>query len=160
ILAALQIGKAHVVGHDWGAALAWAMASFAPGIVDHLVVLSVGHPAGFMRTLEQRQKSWYMLLFQFPGVAESWLSANNWANFRTSPVPPASTGWIAELDPNGPPPPPLNSPRENTPPERGAAPPPQPPPVQSPTMGIWSTGDIALTEQQMTDSAGNVAGPW
>ena len=31
ILAALGIGKAHVVGHDWGAALAWAIASFAPG---------------------------------------------------------------------------------------------------------------------------------
>jgi pimeloyl-ACP methyl ester carboxylesterase len=27
-------------------------------------------------------------------------------------------------------------------------------------MGIWSTGDIALTEVQMTDSADNVAGPW
>ncbi len=27
-------------------------------------------------------------------------------------------------------------------------------------MGIWSPGDIALTETQMTDSAENVAGPW
>jgi pimeloyl-ACP methyl ester carboxylesterase len=27
-------------------------------------------------------------------------------------------------------------------------------------MGIWSTGDMALTERQMTDSAGHVAGPW
>ena len=27
-------------------------------------------------------------------------------------------------------------------------------------MGIWSTGDFALTEAQMTDSAENVAGPW
>ena len=34
------------------------------------------------------------------------------------------------------------------------------PPVQAPTMGIWSTGDVALTETQMTDSAENVAGPW
>ena len=45
ILAAEGIGKAHVVGHDWGAALAWAIASFAPDNVDHLAVLSVGHPA-------------------------------------------------------------------------------------------------------------------
>ena len=50
ILAELGIGKAHVAGHDWGAALAWAIASFAPGNVDHLVVLSVGPPAGFLRT--------------------------------------------------------------------------------------------------------------
>src|SRR5215831_18381530 len=56
ILAQMGIGKAHVVGHDWGAGLAWAMASFAPGNIDHLVVLSVGHPASFMRTFEQRQK--------------------------------------------------------------------------------------------------------
>ena len=69
ILAAQGIGKAHVVGHDWGAGLAWAMASFAPGNVDHLVVLSVGHPATFMRTFEQRQKSWYTLLFQVPANA-------------------------------------------------------------------------------------------
>jgi pimeloyl-ACP methyl ester carboxylesterase len=27
-------------------------------------------------------------------------------------------------------------------------------------MGIWSSGDMALTETQMTDSAENVAGPW
>jgi hypothetical protein len=27
-------------------------------------------------------------------------------------------------------------------------------------MGVWSTGDFALTEQQMTDSAENVVGPW
>lgn len=31
-----------IIGHDWGAALAWALAFFAPGSVDHLVVLPVG----------------------------------------------------------------------------------------------------------------------
>ena len=34
------------------------------------------------------------------------------------------------------------------------------PAVQAPTMGIWSSGDTALTETQMTDSAENVTGPW
>jgi pimeloyl-ACP methyl ester carboxylesterase len=34
------------------------------------------------------------------------------------------------------------------------------PAVQAPTMGIWSSSDMALTETQMTDSAENVAGPW
>ncbi len=34
------------------------------------------------------------------------------------------------------------------------------PAVQSPTMGVWSTGDFALTEAQMKSSAANVAGPW
>jgi len=74
ILAELEITRAHVVGHDWGAALAWGLASLAPDTVDHLVALSVGHPATFRRTSQQLEKSWYMLLFQFPGIAERWLT--------------------------------------------------------------------------------------
>src|SRR5436190_17316481 len=49
VLADLGVGKAHVVGHDWGAALAWALASLAPGSVDHVAVLSVGNPVTFLR---------------------------------------------------------------------------------------------------------------
>jgi pimeloyl-ACP methyl ester carboxylesterase len=160
ILAGLQIDKAHVVGHDWGAALAWAIASFAPGNVDHLVALSVGHPAGFLRTLEQRQKSWYMLLFQFPGIAETWLSADNWANFRHWAGHPDADQVIADLEADGSLTPGLNYYRANIPPDSWIAPPLQLPPIQAPTMGIWSTADIALTELQMTDSASNIAGPW
>ena len=159
ILADLDIGAAHIVGHDWGAALAWALASFAPGRVDHLVVLSVGHPATFRRTLEQCQKSWYMLLFQFPGIAERWLTDGNWANLRRSGHPDADQ-VIAELEANGSLTPGLNWYRANVPPEYWVRPPIQLPPVQAPAMGIWSTGDGALTEVQMTDSAQNVAGPW
>src|SRR5262245_11447106 len=80
ILGELGIARAHVVGHDWGAALAWTLATLAPDNVDHLAVLSVGHPATFFQTFEQRQMSWYMLLFQFPGIAERWLTEDNWAN--------------------------------------------------------------------------------
>ena len=69
VLDALGIERAHVVGHDWGAGVAWAMALMAPERVDKLVVLSVGHP-GVHPTLEQREKSWYMLLFQFPEAEE------------------------------------------------------------------------------------------
>jgi len=101
-----------------------------------------------------------MLLFQFPGVAETWLSADNWANFRNWAGHPDADQVIAELEANGSLTPALNYYRANVPPESWIAPPLQLPPVQSPTMGIWSTGDMALTEQQMTDSAGNVAGPW
>ena len=49
VLADLGVGRAHVVGHDWGAALAWALASLAPGSVDHVAVLSVGNPVTFLR---------------------------------------------------------------------------------------------------------------
>jgi pimeloyl-ACP methyl ester carboxylesterase len=160
ILADLQIGRAHIVGHDWGAALAWALASLAPGNVDHLAVLSVGNPVTFLRTLEQRQKSWYMLLFQFPGVAERWLAEDDWANFRRWGAHPDADQVIAELEADGSLTPGLNWYRANISPESWVGPPLQLPPVQAPTLGLWSTGDPALTEVQMIDSAANVAGPW
>ena len=160
VLADLDIARVHVVGHDWGAALAWAIAALAPDSVDHLVAMSVGHPATFRRTLKQREKSWYMLLFQFPGIAERWLSDDGWANFRAWAGHPDTDQVIAELEANGSLTPGLNYYRANVPPESWVGPPLQLPPVQAPTMGIWSTGDMALTEVQMTDSAQNVAGPW
>jgi len=156
----LGITKAHVVGHDWGAALAWVLASLAPGNVDHLVALSVGNPVTFRRTLEQHEKSWYMLLFQFPGIAERWLADDNWANFRRWARHPGADQVIADLEADGSLTPGLNWYRANLPPESWARPAIQLPPVQAPAMGVWSTRDFALTEVQMTDSAINMAGPW
>jgi pimeloyl-ACP methyl ester carboxylesterase len=101
ILDDLNAGRAHVVGHDWGAALAWALASFRPDAVDHLVTLSVGHPATFRRTPRQREKSWYMLLFQFPGIAERWLTEDNWHNFRTWGGHPDADQVVSELEATG-----------------------------------------------------------
>ena len=100
ILTERQISRAHVVRHDWGAALAWVLASLEPEKVDHLVVMSVGNPVTFLRTLEQRQKSRYMLLLQFPG-AERWLTEDNWANFRTWGCRPDTDAVIAELEADG-----------------------------------------------------------
>ena len=66
VIGASGAERAHVVGHDWGAGVAWALASVAPQSVDHPVALSVGHPATFFAEgYEQNEKSWYMLLFQF-----------------------------------------------------------------------------------------------
>jgi pimeloyl-ACP methyl ester carboxylesterase len=160
VLTDLGITKAHVVGHDWGAALAWGLASLAPDSVDQLVTLSVGNPVTFLRTMEQRQKSWYMLLFQFPGIAERWLTDDNWANFRAWAGHPDADQVIADLEAGGSLTPGLNWYRANIPPESWAGPPVKLPPVAASTMGIWSTGDIALTEAQMTDSAENMIGTW
>ena len=160
ILADLEITQAHVVGHDWGAALGWALASLAPGSVDHLVTLSVGNPVTFLRTLEQHEKSWYMLLFQFAGIAERWLTDDNWANFRSWAGHPDADQVIADLEANGSLTPGLNWYRANVPAESWVGPAMDLPPVQAPTMGVWSTGDFALTEVQMTDSGNNVAGSW
>jgi pimeloyl-ACP methyl ester carboxylesterase len=63
----------HLVGHDWGAAVAWAVAAAHPDAVFSLTTVSVPHPAAFVRSLtssEQARRSWYMLAFQLPVVPE------------------------------------------------------------------------------------------
>jgi len=155
------VERAHVVGHDWGAALSWALAAFLPDRVDHLVVLSVGHPTTFRgEGFEQLEKSWYMLLFQFPGIAEQWLSDDDWRNFRRWSRHPEADAAIAALIANESLTPALNYYRANLAPESYVAARIDFPPVAAPTMGVWSSGDIALTEGQMTRSASQVAGPW
>ena len=153
--------RAHVVGHDWGAAVSWGLAALAAERVDHLVALSVGHPATFRQGgFEQHEKSWYMLLFQFVGIAEEWLSADAWANFRAWSRHPDADSVIAELEAGGSLTPGLNYYRANLPPEVWLHSVPALPPIRVPTMGVWSSGDIALTERQMTNSAQNTSGLW
>ena len=155
------VEAAHVVGHDWGAAVAWALAAVAPERVDRLAALSVGHPSSFRAGgFEQSEKSWYMLLFQFEAVAEQWLSDDNWANFRAWGRHPDADAVIADLEATGSLTPGLNWYRANVPPESYISAPIVLPPVQAPTMGVWSSGDFALTEGQMTRSAEHVSGSW
>jgi pimeloyl-ACP methyl ester carboxylesterase len=161
ILDQLGIEHAHVVGHDFGAALAWTLASFLPDRVDHLVALSVGHPSAFRAAgIEQMSLSWYVFFFQFPDVAEQWLSADGWANFRAWCHHPDADTVIARWEASGTLTAALSWYRANITPDGWVAPPLGLPHVQAPTMGVWSTGDFALTEQQMTGSAAYVAGPW
>jgi len=161
VLDHLGVERAHVVGHDWGSAIAWALAAFAPERVDHLVALSVGHPTAFVGAgLEQREKSWYMLLFQFEGVAETWLSANEFANFQAlfrHPDPDDVKARLADPDAITAS---LNLYRANVPPEALVSEGIAVPPVEAPTMGIWSSDDPALIEAQMKDSAEQVRGRW
>jgi pimeloyl-ACP methyl ester carboxylesterase len=161
VLDDVGVERAHVVGHDWGAALAWATAAFAPDRVDHLVCLSVGHPAAFRGAgLRQKEKSWYMLLFQYEGIAEQWLQADGWANFTDWAHHPDHDEVVAALEADGSLTAGLNWYRANLPPESHVAPPPELPMIQAPTMGVWSSGDFALTESQMVGSGAHVAGPW
>jgi len=161
VLDQVGVERAHVIGHDWGASVAWALAAVVPDRVDHLVALSVGHPASFRAGgYEQHEKSWYMLLFQFPDIAEQWLSNDNWANFRDWAGHPDSDAVIAELEANGSLTPGLNWYRANIPPASYIAPPVTLPPIPAPTMGVWSSGDMALTEGQMTRSRAHISGQW
>jgi pimeloyl-ACP methyl ester carboxylesterase len=161
ILDHLDVDKAHVVGHDWGSALTWVLGSFVPDRVDHLVALSVGHPLAFRAAgFPQLEKSWYLLLFQFEGIAERWLSDDSWANLRSWMNHPDVETAIADLEAHDSLTPALNLYRANVPPQAMVDPPVELPPIGAPTMGIWSTGDFALTEEQMVGSSHYVSGPW
>jgi pimeloyl-ACP methyl ester carboxylesterase len=76
-----QLGqrKIFLVGHDWGAAVAWGAALLHPQRVAKLVVLNVPHPSvmrKFMMTrLRQVLRSWYIFLFQLPWLPEALFSA-------------------------------------------------------------------------------------
>jgi len=63
----------HLVGHDWGAVVAWDLAARRPGRVRSLCALSVPHPGAFAKALRHRAqlaRSWYILAFCIPGLAE------------------------------------------------------------------------------------------
>jgi pimeloyl-ACP methyl ester carboxylesterase len=161
VLDRLEVPAAHVVGHDWGAAIGWALASLAPDRVRSLAALSVGHPAAFARGgVAQREKSWYMLLFQFEGVAEQWLAANDFANLREWSGHPDADAVAARLAEPGALTAALGIYRDSLPPSSLVSPPPSLPPVAAPTLGVWSTGDRFLLEGPMVASEAFVAGPW
>ncbi|MCL2543265.1 MAG: alpha/beta fold hydrolase [Nocardioidaceae bacterium] len=62
----------HVVGHDWGAMVAWALARHHADRIRTLTAVSVPHPQAFLASMPHGQilKSWYMGFFQLPLLPE------------------------------------------------------------------------------------------
>jgi epoxide hydrolase 4 len=74
--------RAYVVGHDWGAAVAYAVAMNHPDVVRRLAILNVPHPTRMLegfRTLKQLRKSWYMFFFQIPKLPEHLFGRDNFS---------------------------------------------------------------------------------
>jgi pimeloyl-ACP methyl ester carboxylesterase len=73
--------EAAVVGHDWGAGVAWAVAKKHPEYVWRLAALQVPPLAIWLKNLSFRQalRSWYMLFFQIPYLPEWLLSRGDFA---------------------------------------------------------------------------------
>lgn len=96
IIAALGEDTATVIGHDWGAALTWEVASRHPGRVSRYAALNCPHPAVMRDALlgsgSQLRKSWYMFMFNLPWLPERLVSRDNAAAigrlFRTMAVDP------------------------------------------------------------------------
>jgi len=84
LMASLGYLKAHVVGHDWGGAIAWHLAQHFPQHLHRLAILNAPHPhrlsQELTRNLDQLRRSWYMLAFQVPAVPE-WLIRQNLPTF-------------------------------------------------------------------------------
>ena len=70
-----------LVGHDWGAGIAWAFAIRNARPLDGLVIMNVPHPDVFRAVLKrswaQRRRSWYMAFFQLPKLPEMLLTAGD-----------------------------------------------------------------------------------
>ncbi len=172
LIRALGHERAHVVGHDWGGSLAWGLAGSQPGMVRSLTILNApqGPVSARLRREDagQRAKSWYMLLFQFPGVAEAWLSEDDFANLRGFVFDTAAPGtfppedrevFVDALRRDGALTAALNWYRANMPPASWLRDPPDPPEIAVPTMIIWGEADAYMDPLLLERTAATVTGP-
>lgn len=164
LLDAADVDQAHIVGHDWGGAVAWALAAKAPERVLSLSVLTTPHPAAMARSMvtsNQAAKSWYMLFFQLPWLPEKLLdpgkpasrkrfvqslqtsgqdkaSAERDADLMAEPgVLTGALNWYRAV--------PLSKPTG---------------PVDVPTLYVWANGDVALGRKAAELTARYVKGPY
>jgi len=159
---AIGVDRFHLVGHDWGAAVAWQVAGRHPERLRTLTPVSVPHPKAFADALlgdDQRQRSSYIDLFRQEGKAEEVLLEDGGNRLRemlsgsglgddveeyvTRLLEPgamtAALNWyravdIGSIDGLG--------------------------PITTPTMFVWSTGDIALGREGAEATAKHVDGPY
>lgn len=162
ILDNLGVQRTHLVCHDWGAIVGWTFAALHPERVERLAALCVGHPNAFFSAgIDQWERFWYILLFQYRGFAEEVLTRNNWAMFRSwLQDHPDSEEFIANLSRPGRLTAALDWYRANLSAEKLFGQPEVLPNVTAPTLAIWSTGDRYLTETPLRASEEFVDGSW
>lgn len=159
---ALGGDRFHLVGHDWGGAVAWQVAGRHPDRLLTVTSVSTPHPAAFRRAIQdgdQRDRSSYMQFFRSP-EAEPFFLDNDAAGLRALYAasslpddaveeyvrvltqPAAMTGaldWYRAAD--------LGL-------VEGLG------PITMPTMYVWSTYDPALGREAAEATAGHVDGPY
>ncbi len=168
---ALGYERFHLVGHDWGGAVAWVVATQFPGRVRTLTVLSTPHFGALGAGLsnpdsEQAQRSSYFDTFAAEGSEELFL-ADDKAFFKsilagveipeadlnvylerlgTPEAMRAALNWYSALVAG----------RSGT--TGGASPP--PPPIRVPTLYVWGSEDVAFARETAEATREFVAGPY
>src|SRR4051812_6480076 len=150
LMTALEIPVADVVGHDWGANVAWALAAWHPDRGRSLTAVAVPHPAAYTAAFradpEQKERSGYIRLFWQAGKAEEGLLADDARRLRRmlggadgeSGVPADSIEeYVAVLSAPGALTAALNWYRAMSSDTRVD-------PVSVPTTYVWSDGDVAI----------------
>jgi len=88
LIDALGYEKVNLVGHDWGALIAWRLANKYPERLHRLGIMNAPHPAVMkrflQRDLEQLRRSWYVFLFQLPWIPETGMQQDNWRRAERS----------------------------------------------------------------------------
>lgn len=161
-VAGLIDGPTHLVGHDWGAAVAWAVAANRPELLRSLTAVSVPHPKAMTRamvTSRQALDSWYFAWFQVPVLPERLLLARDAALLRKlllrSGLGRAATGRdVTRMQEPGALTAALNWYR-GLPLSRVPI-----GPVPVPTLYVWGDRDFALGRKAAETTADHVTGPY
>ncbi len=152
-----------LVGHDWGGAIAWAVAGAHPERVRTLTVASTPHPLAFAAALrgelggDQPTRSGYADFFR-SAEAEDFFLGNDAAALRglhANAAPEAVEEYVRVLSQPGAMTGALNYYRATRFEDL-----PDPGPIESPTLYVWSTEDMALGREAAEATAGHVVGPY
>ncbi|MBU8815319.1 alpha/beta fold hydrolase [Mycolicibacterium goodii] len=159
--------RVHLVGHDWGAAVAWGVATYVPARLATLSALSVPHPQAFLRSMttsRQGLASWYMYLYQLPRLPERLMLGRNGSGTPMARTLQRSgqTPAIAERDARA-----MTEPGALTAALNwyramflSTSDPRAKHTIAVPTLYVWSDRDIAITEKPARETAKYVSGPY
>ncbi|HEV7657649.1 MAG TPA: alpha/beta hydrolase [Mycobacteriales bacterium] len=158
LLDALGLRTAHVLGHDWGAVVAWNLAVRHPDRVATLTAVSVPHPAAHAAALrtdpEQQRRSEYLAVFRRPD-SEQLLLADGARRLRRMFGPVPADEFVVPLTEPGALTGPLNWYRAMSRADiEGLG------PVTVPTTYVWGTDDLAVSRVAAEDCAVHVTGPY
>jgi pimeloyl-ACP methyl ester carboxylesterase len=79
LLDAFGAETAILIGHDWGAATAYAVATLHPERVSKLITIAIPHPRALKFTWKTVLKARHFITFQWRGMSIRWMKRNNYA---------------------------------------------------------------------------------